>query len=551
MSFQSSSHFDSTPLLIVKNEIENTIKNVENGVTNLLEDGSLPFGIDDALINLEQCSHILNLIDQPYIARLNALIAKVMQKVISDSQNNKVNQQDVEAMSEATNVLKRYIDFLCVRETRAAQFLIPIINKLEIVLNIPLTREGIFLTPFLETIHPNIHLESPAELPASQYVIRLYKLALLHLLREQETDLDFQAFSLCGNYLSTQATGTPSQQYWRFAHIVLQNLDNMIITEPRLRVLIQLEQQAQQFLSRPQLFSVTQNDYADMLALCLSQDSDISYQIRDQLSVHEDVLSDNQLQVLSRQLYGPDLNTIQTIVQLLNEQIRDVSNKIETGQYIQNAADRETIHASLNEVCNILNVINLNDAGQQLRVQAERIRANENLAGEQHASQMMNSLLFATNSLQILERNYTPSRLKLKFNNTQITLDKVEEAQKVLCNEARITLNTLIDQLTQYSQSQDVSLLQTTPEQLREISGALLFLESEQGHQILQKAANLLEHNILANHKTLSLDQLRLLADAIASADLYFEQLQNQQPLLSQAMQVGQQSIEELSKAVA
>ncbi|KAF7277642.1 hypothetical protein GWI33_002943, partial [Rhynchophorus ferrugineus] len=395
-------------------------------------------------------------------------------------------------MSEATNILKRYIDFLCIRETSAAQFLIPAINKLELVLNIPLTHESVFLTPFLETIHPDILLETPTILPSSPYILRLLKLSLLNLLKGQESELDFLAFPLCGNYLSAQASGTPSEQYWRFVHLALKNLQNIILTEPRLRILVQIEQQAEQFLSRAQLFSATQQDYADILTLCISQDSEISYQIRDQLGVNEELLTDNQLQVLSRQLYGPDLETIHTIVQLLNEQIQEISIKIEFAQYTNNAEEREQLYMRLIETCNLLDIINLNDAAQQLRSQAQHIKNNKNLNSTEHADQMVNSLIFATNSLQILERNYTPSKLKLKFNNIHITLHKVEEAQQVLEQEARNSLNTLMEHITQFTQNHDSALLQDIPQQLREISGALLFLESTSGYHMLQQAADVL-----------------------------------------------------------
>lgn len=551
MSFQSSSHFDSTTLLIVKTEIDSTIKNVENGVTSLIEDGSLPFGIDDALVNLEQCAHVLNLIDQRYIARLTELVAKVMQKVIQDSQKSQIKQTDVEAMSEATSMIKRYLDFLCIRETRAPQFLIPVINKLEMALNLPLTREGIFLNTFLETLQPSVKFDALENFPASQYVLRLYKLSLLHILQGKASELDFRAMALCGNYFAEQAVGTSSARYWEFVYLALKHLDHTILTDPRLRVLINIERQSTTFAQSPQIFSATHHDFADILSLCLSQDSEVSQEIREQLSVYDDVLSDNQLEVLSRQLYGPDFDTIQTIADLLSQKIAEVSSKIEMGLHIESAEVRENIYENLSEVAKILDVINMNDAARQLQQQADHIRANDNLTDPKNADRLMNTLLFATNSLQILERNYTPTRLKLKFNNTQITLAKVEEAQEALCHESRLTLAKVCDQVTQYAQDQDNSGLQTLAEQLREVSGALLFLESTQGHNILQKAANLIELNILPNNKTLTLDQLRLLANAIISADFFFEQMQNKQPLIEKSLQVGEQSIVTLEQAVA
>lgn len=551
MSFQSSSHFDSTTLLMVRPEIDNTIKNVENGVSNLLEDGSLPYGIDDALLNLEQCAHVLNLVDQPYVGKLTTLIAKIMHKIINDSAQNNIRQSDVEAMSEATNVTKRYLDFLCVREIRAPQFLVETINKLEIALGLPLTKEGVFLSPYLETIQPHVDFIAPTQLPSTQYVSRLYQLSLLKLLKEKETDLDFQALSLCGNYLSAQAAGTPSEQYWSYVHIVLSQLNATIITEPRLRVLIDIENAIRDFLAHPQQFTVTNAALTDIVALTLSQNSQYSHQIREQLNVLDEVMSDDQLQVLSRQLYGPDLQTIQTIVGLLSTQIKELSLKIETSLYHHNAEERDSISASLIEISNILDIINLNDAAKQLREQSQFIQTAQNLDSQQHATQMMNSLLFTTNSLQILERNYTSGRLKLKLNNSQITLEKVEEAQYLLCSEARISLQSVAERIVAYTQNANNAEFETLPELLREASGALLFLESNEGYQNLQKLANLIESSVITGQKTLDAEQIKALATVIASADFHLEQLQNRQPLIASTMQIGTQQLANLTAAVA
>lgn len=49
MSEHNSIQFDPTALLIIKNEIDNSIKLVEGAVSTLIEEQALPFGIDDAL----------------------------------------------------------------------------------------------------------------------------------------------------------------------------------------------------------------------------------------------------------------------------------------------------------------------------------------------------------------------------------------------------------------------------------------------------------------------------------------------------------------------
>lgn len=552
MSFKTFSHFDSTSLLIVKTEIDNSIKNVENTVSSLLEDNSLPFGIEDALLNLKQASNVLYLVGRHYVADLTCLVAKVMQKVIDDAKHQQVNASDVEAMSEATSIIRRYLDFLCIRETRAPQFLIPVINKLEIILKQPLTREGVFLSSFLETIQPSVSLPTPTQFPESQYASRLYKFSLLRVLKHQAKDMDFDALSLCGHYFASQATGYPSQQYWRYVQLVLQTLKNITLTEPRLRVLVSLERKSVAFFESPEHFHPTHADYADVMTLCLSQDSHISYDIRNQLNIFDDVLSDNQLEILSRQLYGPDFETIKTVSELCRAQLDSVSSKIELGQHFNHAEAAQSLYDELKEVCNVLDVINLNDASRQLRQLANQLKdENPESQDAAYVNQLMLALLSANNSLQILQRNYVFNRLRFKFNNTQIILSRVEEAQIILCEQGQKSLQHVITHINQYLQVQDINVLQPLPELLREVSGALLFLEAKQGYEILQKAAQVLENHVVNGQKPLDVEQLRLLAAAIASADFFFEQLLNRQPMITQTFNIGQHSIDEFERAVA
>ncbi|MFB2539163.1 MULTISPECIES: hypothetical protein [unclassified Acinetobacter] len=548
---QSKTHFDSTSLLIVKPEIENIIKNVENAVTSLVEDGSMPFGIDDALVTLEQAADVFRLIEQNYLGKLTELTAKVMHKVIDDSQQNTLKESDVAAMSEATIIIKRYVNFLAVGETTAPQFLVPAMNRLEMALGLPLSREGEFLAPHLEAMLPSIQHPQIENLPESQYVSRLYRLSLLNILKNKDTELDFQAIALCAKYATKKSEGLSNHPYWSFACLALENLDNIILTEPRLRVLTNFERQLSSFLQNPKLFSATSKDYADVLGLCLSQDDDVALAIRKQLPINDEILSDGQIEVLSRQLFGPDLNTVQTVVSLLSEYLQEIQHKLELSQSGLSDEERQAILERLEETARVLDVINLNDAAKELYTQAQKIKDNElDFSNAKHANEMINSLLFATNSLQILERNYTPNRLKSNFHNTKITLAKVEEAQNVLANEARISLQQVNDNVVRYAQTQEIEDLYPVPELLQSVSGALLFMEARKLSSHIQQIADTLESKVIEPKQSLNAEQLALLANAIVTADVYFEQVQAQQPQIERTVRLGQESLVKFEKSL-
>lgn len=550
MTIQTTNYFDSTSLLMVKAEIENTLKQLEHGISALIEDGVVPFGLDDTLTNLQQCSHVLALVGHAPLAELTERLERVVQKVIHDVQHATMHAPDVDAISEATATIQRYIEFLCIHEADIPRFLMPAFNRLQIALKESPYREGRIMMPYLETLRPNIKFEPLPQLTPSSQVQRLYRFALLHLLQSKATSLDYRAMSLCGQYLAQAAQGSASAQYWSMVHVVLGDLEHTLINEPRLRVLIQIEQQIAQVLDSPQDFCVKLADYADVLMMIVSKDNDLAQDIKTQLHIHDDIISDNEAQLYTRQLFGPDLATVKTVTELLTQQLHDISTKFEHGLDLSNPDNRHTIYQQMYDIAQILYVINLSEAAQRLENEAKKLLNQNDLAKSIGVERLMNSMLFATNQLEIWEHHYSPRLLKYTVYNQHINLTKLEQAQQALCTEARAALETICTALTQYQVDAQNEHLQAVPELLHDVSGALLIMNSTQGQHMLLQAADTVQH-IIGQQHPLDNEQIQLLANAVSSADLFFEQWQHQQPMPKTALQIGQSSIDQLARAVA
>ena len=163
MSYQTSIHFDPTALLIIKKEVDNSIQLVESAVSSLVEDQALPFGIDDALAQFEQCAQVLLLIDMPSLTQITTYCAELMRKIMKDPRN--IQTPDVIALSEGTTMLKRYIEFSSLREVKVPQFLIDTLNRLEVCLGKPLTQEGQAIVPLLDRVNPEFNLPQAITIP--------------------------------------------------------------------------------------------------------------------------------------------------------------------------------------------------------------------------------------------------------------------------------------------------------------------------------------------------------------------------------------------------
>ncbi|VXA57100.1 Chemotaxis protein [Acinetobacter proteolyticus] len=548
MSYQTSIHFDPTALLIIKNEIDNSIKLVETAVNTLAEEQALPFGIDDALNQFEQCTQVLALIDMPHLSQITQYSAELMRKIMAQPQQIQTN--DVIALSEGTTMLKRYIEFICLREVKVPQFLLDTLNRLEKALGKPLTKEGQTVQPLLEFITPSFNLPQAPSLEQSQYIHQLYKLCLNKLIRQSETALDLQGIKLVGVYLAGLATAQPSQQYWQLVNVGLSHINELSITEARLRTLIQIETNIGKFLLQPASFKNSIADLADILCICISQEDDVSHHIREQLNIGDELLSDTQLQVLSRHLYGPDYETVHTISQLMTDEMAQIRNEIEYNHQNMSAEKTQELQQKLHQLSNVFKVLNLNEAARELTQQAEKLSQPNTLTDATSVQQLMNSILASMNSIGILERNYTSSRLQLRVNNMQISLDRLDEAHKALLTETKTLIDTLTQTLSLYIQDPAAHSLEALPEYLKELSGAALFLGSSAQQTALLGAAHFAQYRLTQN-QAFNAEQINCILNVVAGLDLLVDNLKNKQPVLQSMFDVALSNSQQLQTIAA
>ena len=550
MLAQPNKQIDSTSLLIVKDEIKNIIKHIEDCTNQLIEEEVLTFGIEDALTDLNQATQVLDLIEHPYLAQLCKLIEGMMRKILADFESKSLSIADVQLMSEGMYILLSYIDYFCIKEFPALQLLIPTINRLEIALRLPLTREGVLVENLFNPEQFNLELDAPTALPISPMALQLYKHTLLKLLQNKMSEHDYHALAICGLHFANKAEALPTAQFWRLVQRIFSQAEQIYLTEPRLRTFILIEALAQQLYSTDHPTPITVQDLADVITLGLAQSNDICKLLRQQLHISKDFPADSHIQITHRQLFGLDLETIQVVCNLLNEQIADIIEQITLGDYQHDPAILVLISQQLKEMSNVFLVLNLTEAASILKQQARETKTANYHNDLSNAEKLLDTLRFASNSLQFLQYQFSPLRSKLALNNDRIDLDTVYNAQKTLCVETRLDIQQLTLHLENYIENQQLSELAEFPDRLREISGALHFLESDTGYEMLQKMARLIENSILHNQRHLAHQELLLLANGIASVDFEVERILYHQPRLSLSLEIGYASLLELERAV-
>lgn len=162
----------------------------------------------------------------------------------------------------------------------------------------------------------------------------------------------------------------------------------------------------------------------------------------------------------------------------------------------------------------------------------------------------MNGILASMNSIGILERNYTSSRLQLRVNNLQISLDRLDEAHKALLTETKTLIETLTQTLSLYAQDPTSHSIEALPDYLKELSGAAQFLGSTAQQTALLGAADFAQHR-LAQNQALDAEQINCLLNVVAGLDLLVDNLRNKQPVLQSMFDVALSNSQQLQTIAA
>ncbi|EXR22218.1 hypothetical protein [Acinetobacter baumannii] len=547
MSEHNSIQFDPTALLIIKNEIDNSIKLVEGAVSTLIEEQALPFGIDDALEQFKQCTQVLRLIDIPYLAKITQYSTELMQKIMANPE--RINTDDVVALSEGTTMVKRYIEFICLREVEVPQFLLDTLNNLEKALNKPLTSSGQQIASKLSTVSLELPLPEVLINERTQFIHQLYKLSLHQFLNKTESARDFQAFKLIGSYLVSMAQGQPSQQYWQLVNSAFSHIDELVLNDARLRVFINLENAISLFLASPEGFEANLTALADILSIVIGQEDQLAQQIRSQLNIGHEFLTDTQLKALSQHLYGPDFDTMQTVSQLILSEMNKVRNDIEYNYQNMSPEKAQQLQSNLMQLAHTFKLLNLNEAASELSQQASSLSQINILSNENYAQQLMKSILSAMNAIGILVRHYSSNRLQIHVNNTNISLDRLDEAHQTLLNETKNLIDFVCQSLTLYANDQTQNI-EAIAGSLKELAGAAEFLGSTVQQNALLETAKFVQQQIDQN-QPFNHDQIYCIFNVLAGLDMLVDNLKNKQPVLQSMFDVALLSSQQLQKKAA
>ncbi len=246
---------------------------------------------------------------------------------------------------------------------------------------------------------------------------------------------------------------------------------------------------------------------------------------------------------------GPDDETIAAVARILIEELNSVTDKLDL--YVRastrNPDDLVDLLPNLEQIASTMVVLGNSEHQQTVTAQIAVIKEIESsgTADEEQLLQMAQSLLQIEASLGAMVGDGEDGAEADNFGN-------LDEAQAAVVRESRTGLANCKDAVIDFISSNfDHSKLESLPGELLALRGGLMIVNQSRAGDVLEAAANYVNHALLASSANPELEQMDDLADAITSVEYYLERLlENAGDPYLQMLEVAESAVEKLGYPV-
>jgi len=309
--------------------------------------------------------------------------------------------------------------------------------------------------------------------------------------------------------------------------------------------LIYLEQQFQSYLP------VMDTRFADLVSFACQRDNEQAQQLLEQYANNH--LEGAQLEQMKRFLFGPNRELTDTLNTIIQNQINNIKEHVDSyarGDSI-NPIDMQTaqIIKELTELSSALRLLGLSNAANSLSEAAEAV-GHWQAPSPEDFDHLLLALMHAENATIAMAEMHTPGAIYLPLNNPHISLHQLNTANDTLIQESRTAIASAEQAINDYlaEPERDMLNIQNIPGMMRQVAGAVRFLQLPTPASMLSQLANYIEKRIEGGRR-IEDSTLACIADVIMAVDHHLDGFENNRPVSKQALDVGQQSLSHLLAA--
>ncbi|MGO2671885.1 MAG: hypothetical protein ACTH88_02205 [Psychrobacter celer] len=546
----SVTDFNLPSLHLLHDEIVVTLKDTETHLSEFNDDNTQAPLLLDSIIVLKQLSGIFKLISLVGAEALNTAIVNGLQRLYDNGDNNDVNL--IMDLSEAIMTLDRYVEFVLLTESIEPTLLLPVINKLNAHgQHAPITADyfSAFGSSSVIIANPEKNFQPLHELGLNNELLTdAYRSGLGVALLNQDGTVSADAQQKLNAMSAACAliASKTSSLFWQAAAAATADIAAILpLTLSQKHTLIYLEQQFQSYLP------VMDTRFADLVSFACQRDNKAAQHLREQYAQNR--LEEPQLEQMRRFLFGPNRALTDTLNTMIQTQINTIKEEVDSyarGDSV-NSAEMQTakIIEDLAALGSALRLLGLSNAADSLRAAAEEVGRWQAPSPEDF-DRLLLALMHAENATIAMAAMHTPGAIYLPLNNPHISLHQLNTANDTLIQESRTAIANAEQAINDYlaEPERDMLNIQNIPEMMRQVAGAVRFLQLPTSASMLSQLANYIEQRIESGRR-IEDGTLACIADVIMAVDHHLDGFEHNRPVSKQALDVGQQSLSQLLAA--
>ena len=546
----SVTDFNLPSLHLLHDEVNVILKDTEIHLSEFNDDNSQAPLLLDSIIVLKQLSCIFELISLVGAEALNNAIVHGLQELYDSGDNSDIDL--IMDLSEAIMTLDRYIEFVLLTESVEPALLLPIINKLNAHSQIaPIAADyfSAFGNSSVIIANPENNFQPLKELDLDQELLTYaYRSGLGVALINQDGNINQDAQQKLDAMAAACAliAANTSSLFWQAASAAVTDIAAILpLNVSQKHTLIYVEQQFQSYLP------VMDTRFADLVSFAGQRDTEAAKTLREQYAANR--LEDPQRQQMERFLFGPNRELTDTLNSIIQNQINTIKENVDSyarGDSI-NPVDMQTsqIVEELTTLSSSLRLLGLSNAANSLINAAEAVSTWRAPTPEDF-DHLLLALMHAENASIAMAEMHTPGAIYLPLNNPHISLHQLNTAYDTLIEESRTAIASAEQAINDYiaEPERDILNIQNIPEMLRQVSGAVRFLQLPTPASMLSQLANYLQQRINSGSR-IDDGTLAYIADVMMAVDHHLDGFENNRPVSKQALDVGQHSLSQLLAA--
>lgn len=528
-----------TSLNIVKNEFLVTIQLATNQLEQFITSRERQDLIQACLESFQQIEGVLRVVELRGADLLAGEIVSALKTVPADADAS--YDAMLASVSTASFVVTRYFEYVQQFERSMPVLLLPFINDLRVTRKLSLLPDSYFLVMNSEGEPQHRNPVDSFTGDAARRFRHMFQVGLLGVLQGQNADYSLGLMQRALERTAAMTSGKLFEKVlWAAAvslsairekHMALQTSRKMLFSALD-RQLKQLVQQGASFLDVPADASLLR-EFVYIVTVSGSE-SEQAKAVRSAFAVMPMGYSEADVQEELNNLRGPGLSTVQSVAEVIREELRSSKNALEMAS--QGGGDIVTTYpdmiASLTRIADTLSVVGLASPGQVLRDQVKKISQWDNdkhAANNSELVEVADTLLYIESTVSALQ-NINLSQAKLAETNALgkdqiIAQSQLAEAEKVVIDEAQAGLSLIKRAMASYAESgYDPIHISNLGKSLNSVRGALILMNMSRAAKVAESCIQFVDTKLLRGDASGAIQQLmETFADAVMSLEYFLE----------------------------